>query len=199
MCSMLKRRTSQFFSYCACVDSLPFLFFLLVAILASTSKKNKKTFISSVVTQDACDQYQTGFIRYTDKCFHQGYFYCKISYVLAWHTMCFIENSKIGSEWVRDLARSRDKLKLLYLHYHNVYDYQTWHLVAHLDRWRALTFKVTSPFNHMSCEIKWQIKNISPLPHCLWPPNLTEWWIAMSMRSYRSKVTWDIQWDYVPN
>ena len=42
MCSMLKRRTSQFFSYCACVDSLPFLFFLLVAILASTSKKKKK-------------------------------------------------------------------------------------------------------------------------------------------------------------
>ena len=27
----------------------------------------------------------------------------------------------------RGLARSRDKLKPLYLHYHNAYDHKTWH------------------------------------------------------------------------
>ena len=30
-----------------------------------------------------------------------------------------------------------------------------------------------------SCEIMWQIKNISPLPQCLCPPNLTRWWLTL--------------------
>ena len=45
----------------------------------------------------------------------------------------------------RDLARSRDKRKPLYLPYQSAYGHQTWQNCNF--PWRATTFKVTWPFN----------------------------------------------------
>ena len=47
----------------------------------------------------------------------------------------------------RSLAKSRDKLKPLYLHYHNVYSNQTWQDGDILCG--GCTHKVTRPFNHL--------------------------------------------------
>ena len=49
--------------------------------------------------------------------------------------------------WSRDLVMLRDKLKPLYLHYHNIYGHKTWQdgdlpLVAS-------THKVKWPYNHL--------------------------------------------------
>ena len=37
-------------------------------------------------------------------------------------------------------------------------------------------------------------KNISPLPQCLWPPNLAVWWLTIQVflpiKSYDSLITW---------
>ena len=125
--------------------------------------------------------------------------------------------------WWRGLAKSRDKLKPLYLHNHSVYDHQT---CKDGDLpWGAPSDKVTRPFgyvvmqNHMtnwnhhnsattvsfvskrcrivtyvkgllsikshdllntwSCKITWQIKTfISPLPQCIWQPNLVGCWLT---------------------
>ena len=64
------------------------------------------------------------------------------------------------------LARSRDKLKLLHLHYHSAYGHQTWH-GGKLPCEALHGSRVT-----LSCEITWQIKNIkSALPQYFWLPN----------------------------
>ena len=49
--------------------------------------------------------------------------------------------------WLSGLARSRDKLTLLYLHYHNTYENQTWQ-GGDLP-WEALTRKVKLSFSHV--------------------------------------------------
>ena len=103
--------------------------------------------------------------------------------------------------WSRNLARSRNKVKT-YFRYQSTYGHQTWydgslprgvsthkviwcfhHFVfesAYNDKtwqnfnlpWLAPTHKVNNPLITWSCKIAWQIKNIFPLPQCLWPPNL---------------------------
>ena len=47
----------------------------------------------------------------------------------------------------RGLARSRDSLKSLYLHYHSTYDHQTWQ-AGDLPR-RASIHNVSSHFGHV--------------------------------------------------
>ena len=49
--------------------------------------------------------------------------------------------------WSRDLVRSCDKLKPVYLYYHSAYDHQTWQ-DAKLP-WAILTHKVTLLFGHV--------------------------------------------------
>ena len=49
--------------------------------------------------------------------------------------------------WTLGLVRSLDKLKLLNLHYHSVYGYQTWRYGNFL--WWAPTFKFKRLFDHM--------------------------------------------------
>ena len=79
-------------------------------------------------------------------------------------------------------ARSRDKQKPLYLHYRSAYGHQNWQ-VDNLPRW-VPTCKSTwpyDPFITLSCEIMWQAKTIiSPIPKCLWPPDLVGWGLTLS-------------------
>ena len=49
--------------------------------------------------------------------------------------------------WSRGLVKSRDKLKLLHLHYYNTYGYQTYQ-IKELP-WEASTHKVTRPTGYM--------------------------------------------------
>ena len=45
-----------------------------------------------------------------------------------------------------------------------------------------------------SCD---ELKNISPLPECQWPPNLLEWWLNMKgfySKSYRTLWSYEITW-----
>ena len=51
------------------------------------------------------------------------------------------------TRWSGGLARSRGKLKKLYLHFHNAYGYKTW-LDGELP-WAAATQKVAWPYNHV--------------------------------------------------
>ena len=49
--------------------------------------------------------------------------------------------------WILSLARSRDKLKPVYLHYHSNYDHQIWQ--GNDLPWADFTHKVAQPFVHM--------------------------------------------------
>ena len=53
---------------------------------------------------------------------------------------------KSHDPWPRGLARSLDKLKPLYLHYHSVYGHQTW---QDGDPGEAAAHKVVWPFDHV--------------------------------------------------
>ena len=74
----------------------------------------------------------------------------------------------------RDLARSCDKLKSLYIHYHNAYDYQTWQ--DGYIHCRASLHKVTRHFDHVVLQVIWNIRYvISQLPSDLWLTKLARW------------------------
>ena len=71
----------------------------------------------------------------------------------------------------RGLARSRDKLKPWYIHYHRAYEYQAWQ-DGNL-KWPASIHKVIGPFAHLVLLITWQTKAIMCLlPQYLWSPKL---------------------------
>ena len=76
--------------------------------------------------------------------------------------------------WSSGLARSRNKLKLLYLLYHNAYGYKTWN-DGDLPK-RLLLIKSHHHIITWYCEIMWQAKTIIyPLLQNLWRPNLADW------------------------
>ena len=80
------------------------------------------------------------------------------------------------SEGVWNLALQPPKT--LYLRYHNAYDYQT--TQGDYLAWRAPLHKVTQPLITLPSEITWQTKTmITLLQRCLWPINLTGWWLTM--------------------
>ena len=138
--------------------------------------------------------------------------------------------------WSRGLARSHDKLKLLYLHYHSAHDHQTWknsdlpwgapnhkviyclvrmvlqghvtnenhyisstrvpmatklsRMIIYLDGF--LSIKSFDPLISWPSEITWQnknIKRISPMLQCLWPPNLVGWWFTSRSYQYSYYLT----------
>ena len=97
--------------------------------------------------------------------------------------------------WSRGPARLRDKLKLLYLHYHNAYS----HLIHQLGRMvinpHGLLPLLLYHLLTWSCEIKWQTKTISSLPRCLWLPNLARVWLSIR-KSHHPWITWsyEITW-----
>ena len=81
------------------------------------------------------------------------------------------------THWSRGLPRSRDKLRLLHLHYHSVYGHQTWQDGDLPDA--LLSKKPDDLFSMWSFKIMCQTKTIiSPLLQCLWPPKL-----AVTLRS----------------
>ena len=49
--------------------------------------------------------------------------------------------------WSCGLARSRDKLQLLYLYYYSAYDHQTWHYGDYF--WGSPSHNVTRPFGQV--------------------------------------------------
>ena len=87
------------------------------------------------------------------------------------------------SFWPCGFARSRDKLRLLYLHYHSAIATKLGVLITYLDG--LLPIKSLDPLIVWSCQITWQTKSIiSPIPQCLWPPNLAGWYLILR-GSYR--------------
>ena len=83
----------------------------------------------------------------------------------------------------RGVARSRDELKMFYLHCNNAYHHQTWQDGG--LPWGACTPKVTWPFDHM---VLWNYVtnkiNISPLPQYPRPLNLAGWWLTLRRGFY---------------
>ena len=65
----------------------------------------------------------------------------------VWITMCRFFLLSHMTLWLRGLLRSRDKLKSLYLHYHNFYGHKTWQDGRLL--WAASTLNVTWPYNQV--------------------------------------------------
>ena len=84
----------------------------------------------------------------------------------------------------RGLTESRDKLKPVHLHCHNLYDDQT----GDADfLWGVPFIKVHGPLVTWSCAITWQTKTvILPLPQSLWQQKLREWCL---MRVPTHKIT----------
>ena len=89
--------------------------------------------------------------------------------------------------WSHCLLKSHDKMKPLYLNYHNVYGHQTWlgdDLLkgSHIQK---ITWSVDQP-----CQFMWQNETIkSPPPQCLWPPNLAVWWLIERVSYPESHLT----------
>ena len=108
--------------------------------------------------------------------------------------------------WSSGIGKLRDKLKSLYLHYHNVFGHKTWQdgdlPWAWQKRrgwggggWGGVFLKrgwypnahyellLIKSHNHIitwSWETTWQTKNISPLPQYLWSQNLAQRWLTLS-------------------
>ena len=79
--------------------------------------------------------------------------------------------------WSHALGRSRDKPKPLYLLYHRPCKHGR--MVTYLEG--ILLIKSVGDLITWSCKIAWQTKTIlSPLPQCLWPPNMAGWWLTLS-------------------
>ena len=80
--------------------------------------------------------------------------------------------------WLCGLPRSRDKLKTtispLTLSTATTLD----RIMTYLERLQAK--KSHGPLVIWSCKMTWQIKIIiSPQPQCLWPRNLSWWWLSL--------------------
>ena len=68
---------------------------------------------------------------------------------------------------------------LLYLHYQSAYGHRIWQN-SNLH-WRA----------HTHDEITWQTKSIiTPIPQCIWPPNLVEWRALDHLIIWSCLITW---------
>ena len=94
-----------------------------------------------------------------------------LSRVAPFHSLMVLESC--------GLARSCEKVKTLYLHYHNAYCHQIWQ--GGDLRLEGLHPMTSHGFWGMrSCMIIWQINSIIFLrPQCLWLSNLTGWWLTM--------------------
>ena len=64
-----------------------------------------------------------------------------------WLTMRVFQPSCYSTLWSCGLVRSRDKLKTLYLHYHNAYGHKT--RQDDVLPWVTSTHEVTWPYNHV--------------------------------------------------
>ena len=90
--------------------------------------------------------------------------------------------------WFRSLARSREKLKPIYLYYLNTYDHQT--CQGGDLPWETPTHKVTyGPVITWSCKIMWQTKTIryryhDTYAHQVWQGGELPW------KAFIQKVTW---------
>ena len=80
----------------------------------------------------------------------------------------------------RGLARSRGKLKPVYIHYHNVCSYQTWQCED--THWGVSLHKIMQPLDQVILQGHVKYYYISVLLQCLWPPNLSG--LLHSMRSF---------------
>ena len=53
-----------------------------------------------------------------------------------------------------------------------------------------LTIRSLIPLITWCCKVTWQTKTIiSPIPQCLWPPNLLGWWLTLSCSDPQSYST----------
>ena len=80
-------------------------------------------------------------------------------------------------------------LKLLYLHYNIFMATNLGRLVIYHQR--LLPIMLLQHLVTWPCEITWQTENICWLPECVWPQNVTGWWLhdCIIMWSLRSRDT----------
>ena len=69
---------------------------------------------------------------------------------------------------------------VLDLFYNKAYDCQTWQSDDLI--WKASTYKGTQTFEHVIVWGQVKFETFTPLPQCLWPPNLTR--LLNSVRSF---------------
>ena len=80
--------------------------------------------------------------------------------------------------WSHVLVRSRDKLTMLILHYHNDYGYQLWQ--GDSIQWKASCNKVTKSLNHVVLQGQVANRNvIYLLLQDLMSLNLAKWWVKI--------------------
>ena len=93
----------------------------------------------------------------------------KVFCVRVWHALCFTEKGNGGNQRICGI--------LLFNHQKHIFT-STIPLATKLDSLVTyieglLAIKSHDPAITQSCKITWQIKNISPLPQYLWPPNFS--------------------------
>ena len=72
-----------------------------------------------------------------------------------------------------------EKQKSLYIHNQGAYGYKIGRMITYLNVY--LPIKPHHPLITWSFKITWRTKTIiSPLPQCLWPPNLLGWWYNLT-------------------
>ena len=97
-----------------------------------------------------------------DVTYHEG---------VPWRRHVFLES--------RGLAKSREKLKLLYLHHYVPIITKLDWMVTQLDR--LLSKKLHDHVFTYSCKTTWQTKITTyPLSKCMWLPNLAGWVYTIS-------------------
>ena len=91
-----------------------------------------------------------------------------------WLTLRGSYPQRYSTIWSRGLTRSLDKLKQLYLYYHDAYCHQTWSCVTYHEGIPLI--KSHDDIIKWSWKFTWQTKNIIyPLPQYLWPQNSAGW------------------------
>ena len=106
------------------------------------------------------------------------------SYRITWQTILSAVSMAIKLDsmatyltlWSSGFARSYDKLKPLYLHYHNAHGHQTWQGGG--LPWGLPQLYITLWLYGLSRSYG-KLKPLSPLPECLWPPNMVGWRLAL--------------------
>ena len=119
----------------------------------------------------------------------------------AWHAACFKENSNGRSKQSKHVVSccSTDfgpigkclcGKCMIYL------KFRVWKHDKPLALKKIVMAEVSKHFESSSSTTN----NISPLPQCLWPPNLAKWWLTMTgsqphnpLIRWSSRITWRIK------
>ena len=93
--------------------------------------------------------------------------------------------------WSRDLARSYDELKSLYVHYHISMAIKLGRMVTCHEGLLAIkSHDILIKWSYYKVISQTKII-ISSIPQCLWPPNMAGWWVTLSgFHPYSYSTQW---------